>query len=392
MSLETITPKKKMNTTRLSSSILSIAACVFFFVSLPTTSALATTSPFGALASGPLFTDVCATNPYKLDDEQREYCGEHSYPLTSVHQIAYGGTAYVYDVAESPVEVIIPPDSFNALTASEEERAAFSIPGPPSQDWKEYVTWRNNMENLHFPAAPDELISGSNRHEEEEGNIKWSGYRAEQEGDFTPAAAVHFDEPEERRNGCGPEEADFWVGISGASGDGEKLAQDGTEIGPFLENGKGYAWWELITPYTESHENERHEALSLPFYYWNETRGDTLEVEPEHEVYFEVGDGLEDKVGFYMEYESSGYIARMYNGGESLPEEWADYIVESNKYHHLREFTDFNMLGELFKEGSWHGMSEAGSREKYRMVREGTTLAHASGLYGNEFSNYWDHC
>ena len=118
------------------------------FLALSTTTAQAQTT---------ISPDLCA-NPYALNAAQRESCGDHSYPLIGTHPYTYGATAYEYDMPGGTATVVIPPESFDALTSSEQERAAFGIPPEPSQDSLEYARWRESLEHLQFPAPPPELM------------------------------------------------------------------------------------------------------------------------------------------------------------------------------------------------------------------------------------------
>src|SRR5271167_1754540 len=88
--------------------ILALGACAVSCAWTSTTSAQADTNVFGSLSNAPIFSQACG-NPYALTHEQRESCGEHSYPLTQVDSGAYGGTRYRYDLGDdTAVTVIIP--------------------------------------------------------------------------------------------------------------------------------------------------------------------------------------------------------------------------------------------------------------------------------------------
>jgi hypothetical protein len=106
----------------------------------------------------------CAgVDPYTLTPTQLQACGYEVFPLVKVEEIAYGGKAYIYNLPSGRVTVIVPPSSFDPVTASQQELEAFGYPPPPPKGSEAYELWLRIMETSHPAEAPPFMIEGPGR-------------------------------------------------------------------------------------------------------------------------------------------------------------------------------------------------------------------------------------
>ncbi|MGH9105541.1 MAG: G1 family glutamic endopeptidase [Acidimicrobiales bacterium] len=170
-------------------------------------------------------------------------CGIATYPLQRVPELlsAGGGRTYSYDVAGSAVTDLVPPTSFDPLTAPAPERLRYGIPGPPAGAAGR-AGWQRRMAKLHFVDPPPYLVElpAHSASSTPDYSDHWAGYVA-YGGPFRKASST-WEEPSLGHSRCRSTSLTIWTGIGGYASD--SLAQDGTaEDTP--EIAQDQAWWEL---------------------------------------------------------------------------------------------------------------------------------------------------
>ena len=385
---------------RLRQCLVAVAACLLAFIGASPAAAHAQTISAG----------FCEVNAYRLTPQQRGFCGDHSYPLDEVHAVAYGGMAYTYDLPHITATAIIPPESFDAVTASEQERETFHIPTPPPAGTSQYAEWRKDMENVAYPAAPSELVLGpksEDEYTEEDEPLNediWAGWLMEpgQEGGAEPpvrAVEARWEEPGWETPYCNrysawsqESEVSFWAGIDNLdpkarfggpyqSDAYSSLAQDGTNITYIRE--RGLAWWEDFPEYRgemweNGYEEPHYAEVGTPVLAY-------VASYPTYIVYYVTANGH----GWIMT--TSGY------NNEEPPDERADFVAETHEYTEMEHFSSFKEAAEVYLTGaaSWKGVGEFPSSHYYDLtLHRSHTMAYPSYIYEEyrHFNIYWQHC
>lgn len=110
-------------------------------------SSLATTAPancnFGA-------------NSFAYAPSALQSCGYDAWPLTSTTALPGGGEAYAYDEGSGDVvTTIVPPSSFQPLTATAAQLAEYGFPPRPAAGTPTYTDWFKEMSVYKGPAPAE---------------------------------------------------------------------------------------------------------------------------------------------------------------------------------------------------------------------------------------------
>lgn len=183
-------------------------------------------------------------DPYSLSSSAVAECGFTVSPLESATTTANGSTTYVYG-AEGAVETfVVPPQSFDASTATAAQLAEYNIPAqPPSTQPSKLALWNEMVNNLHFATPPTRLISVPVAASTATTSANWSGYIDTAATNAYASADGIYVEPSRMSTSCSSNAALVWSGLGGYHITTD-LAQDGTALNvPSV--GIHQAWWEI---------------------------------------------------------------------------------------------------------------------------------------------------
>lgn len=241
-------------------------------------------------------------NPYGLAETQLQQCGDHVFPLEAVEPLPGGGSAYRYDVEGAQTTYLVPPQSFDAATASSTELEEYGIPTAPASASPEYPLWHKMITRMAaspIPSAyaisipessqgmvPSSASSGAGTANGVESDENWSGYDNYDSQQFYTLATAYYWEPKEHTTLCSPNAAVFWAGLGGVNNK-NRLAQDGTGIKFGLQQHQ--AWSEVLPEQTEI------QAVNPSFF-----------ATPEEEFEAQVEYKSQTKFGMYLYNFSSG--------------------------------------------------------------------------------------
>jgi len=153
-----------------------------------------------------------------------EACGIKTFPRIATLTLADGATSYVYDVAGSTYAYTVPPQGFDAATASDQQLKEFGLPLRPSIA-SQVPAWSQMVGNEHFVTPPPFLatipVQASTAYSQ-----NWAGYIAYGSAGPYSESDVQYNEPSLSPSYCSSNSVVFWAGLGG---DGvSQLAQDGT--------------------------------------------------------------------------------------------------------------------------------------------------------------------
>lgn len=313
-------------------------------------------------------------SPYELTPAQRHECGDSGTPLTRIEPMPGGGTAYVYaNTAEGSVTTFrVPPSTFDAATASNEELKRYGIPVRPSQDSPAYPRWVSMAEDLHIEPPPAEILSVPHR-ASEVSNANWSGYVDDASSQIYGEAYAWFTQPTEHSTACGLPVALTWVGLGGFNSG--QLAQVGTSAG---ESGmhEGEFWWEILPEYQK--------VLPMPTFY-----GEGGYALPGESAYAEVKAYSNYEFYFYVYAKGKAHSFTTKVSQNGYDGSSADFIVERPEGYSFKNF------GEVHFEGYANAKSiESYGHKSIEAVYPSTKdlMARPGSLSGTKFTDYHYNC
>jgi Peptidase A4 family len=199
-------------------------------------------------AAGSMGSCSFNTSPYAQSSATLQSCGYKEIKLASTTPTLDGGTAYEYVLPSGAIsQVIVPPSSFNPLTASDRELTFFGLPARPvATDESALQTWQQEVSRVTFNVPPEALLlSPTNNLSTNSSN--WSGLIATSSSPSTYTATVtQFTQPRNTVSLCNTNMqslGSIWSGLGGESKT-SPLAQDGTYFGS-NNGGNGEFWYEF---------------------------------------------------------------------------------------------------------------------------------------------------
>lgn len=342
--------------------ILSTALFAFIVLITHVTAASAATPTFCGLGK----------SPYELTTAQRHECGDRTTPLTRIEAMQGGGTAYVYvDPAKGEVTTFqVPPSTFDASTASNEELKRYGIPTRPSPDSPAYARWTNMARSLQIEPPPAEIITEPHRASEVSSTI-WSGYYDDASSQIYAEASAWYTQPTVNSTACYDPAVYPWVGVGGVHS--QQLAQVGSSAG---EDGlyEGEFWWEILPEYQK--------VLPMPTFY-----GEGGYALPGEWAYAEVKAYSHYEFAFYVYAKGKGHSFTTKVSQSGYDGSAADFIVERPEGWPLKNF------GEVHFEGLANGKSiESYGHKSVEIVLNGHLLARPGPLSGSKFTDYHYNC
>ncbi len=192
----------------------------------------------------------------------------------SVFVFPDGGKDYTYNIGGVENHLLVPPDGFDPLNATDGELARYCFPPRPDTMSDEYTTWESRMAN--YSGTPEPVIetktipvstrkmtpSVSRAAASNSTSWLWSGYASDLGNSSTTyynQAQMDFTQPSISaitNNACSNL---YWVGFGGFL-DSAKLVQAGTAT-----NGKTdhYAWYEYLSDTGGSVGIQRINSLTI---------------------------------------------------------------------------------------------------------------------------------
>jgi hypothetical protein len=173
----------------------------------------------------------------------------------SVKPVAHRGVKYTFNIAGHAATEIVPPASFNPLTASRSELAEMNLPTRPSPDHG-LGTWLREMasyKGFDTPALcqskPLTRLHGSSPRaispqavDTHTSSYNWAGYI--NYGRTYGKVVAHWTQNSAHTCNCsGPTDESTWVGLGGVNY--PRLIQAGTDM---YSSNTPRAWWEYVGP------------------------------------------------------------------------------------------------------------------------------------------------
>jgi hypothetical protein len=211
-----------------------------------------TSSTFCPLAGSPSYTVATL-----------EACGMDAWPQTSEQALPGGGQETTYDEGSfGTVTVLVPPASFDPLTASSAQLSEYGFPEPPNAGTDEYAEWELAMSVWSgSPAAPALDVSNPASTDDTESSIDWGGWGVTESNGYFTEAAGQYTEPSQDTSRCSSDSSAFWSGIGGWSG--HDLAQTGTGYGQGIDGGHPYAgFWEIVPSASDQGDGSHYIGLT----------------------------------------------------------------------------------------------------------------------------------
>lgn len=170
-------------------------------------------------------------DPYSYTQAAVEACGYKTFPLEASSDLPGGGNSYQYTVEGMQVRYYVPPEGFNALTASNSQLDEYGFPERPSStDTTAYEDWSEKVSSWSgTPAAPS-FLAETQSQSMTSSSSNWSGYMIEEGAGAFSHAEAWYDEPSIYASVCLATDESTWAGIGGST-PGSDLAQDGTAWG-----------------------------------------------------------------------------------------------------------------------------------------------------------------
>lgn len=173
-----------------------------------------------------------------------------------IDELPDGGKVYVYNIDGVENRFPMPPEGFDALTATDEQLRIYGIPPRPNKDnADDYLSWVEVVDGYDFKPTPEINVL---RHQSDSPSSSsqtklksvatdttniWSGYVSKLSTDdsqFYTQAQIDYIEPT-ISSVSGVCKNSYWVGIGGYYS--ESLIQAGTET---EGTGTHYAWYEYL--------------------------------------------------------------------------------------------------------------------------------------------------
>jgi len=206
---------------------------------------LLTSTGLAASASAQSGSVYCSSQPYATQavaPSVLQECGMQQFPLASVSILPDNGASYNYVVDGEPLQFLIPPSTFNPVTAPASELAIYGMQRPSNAT--QLATWNLQKSNLKW-SIPDPYysIAISPSSESFTHSTNWSGY-VSNNGGFSTIDTV-WNQPSNA--GCSNAVAGIWGGIGSGAGAGAQLAQDGfiTSNVSFAGLNDNEGWFEM---------------------------------------------------------------------------------------------------------------------------------------------------
>jgi hypothetical protein len=266
-------------------------------------------------------------DPYTIDSSLWSGCRIQGFPRERATALPDGGHEYVYTVQGLRTTYRIPPASFNALTATDEQLNYYNLP-PRPKDALALSQWSHDMQTVKMAVPPQRLalvprISGGST------SPTWAGWLSTYTGVGNTTynlAEGEWDEMQALSTPCTnpPNTALTWAGIGGTNGS-TQLFQDGTGVNvPGLGQHQG---WSEILP-----EQSGYVAQSIYAH-------------PGYRFYAEVnGSGNYDHFYMYDSYQQISVSYSVYH--PAWDGSTADFIVERAQLNGQPYYTltNFNYL------------------------------------------------
>jgi Peptidase A4 family len=299
-------------------------------------------APAGAAGSGP----SCASSfdPYAADEATLQRCGMTVHPLQSstvadsTHAAVPGAApsetagarVYTYDLEGMTVRTVIPPPSFDPLTASSTQLEDYALPARPPAGSEALPGWEQMMRKLKWITPPTKLVTVPFRAGGHIDSQIWSGLaNVPLAGTLYEEAVAQYLEPNIGPTACTPNSVIYWAGIGGL-GSGT-LAQAGTSnnTAGMLQN---QGWWEILPA----------SAVAVPFY---ATQGGSTFTQAV------VAYQLNNQWAFSLYDQATGATWTSSLEGGPIDASSAEYVVERPRYQNLpgygRGFAALSNFGHM---------------------------------------------
>ncbi len=334
---------------------------------------------------------ICSSieNLYSTRHSVLRDCGYEFIARLGVKALPGGGEAYIYSIDGSKAEVLVPPPSFDPLTASAGRLSEYGI--PTAKEVGSRSRWITIMRAARYSAPPEELIAGGPA-DPAGPEMKcssssiycwpWAGYVATGETNFNYVEASYA-EPYIGSSVCSNVAVGSWVGIGGYNT--SILAQAGTSFGdtaqgqPNLHN----EFQELVINSTGTY---------APVWYGKVTYGDPIYA---NVSYTPTTPGW-GKYSYYVSDGANGNTLDVTASASHYDGSSAEIITEAPGTYNLANFGTVTFTGAVIGSASTsEGTLSSWIPDPNTMTdNNGKTMAHPGPIdeSGEDFTNYDSSC
>jgi Peptidase A4 family len=223
-----------------------VARWAIYITAIALTRAVA--SPAAAVAQPPATLPACTADSAQALREsgpRTAYEGGPATPGAGVRELSDGGKIYSYEVGDQTVEYPVPPESFDARTATDEQLERYNFPPRPS-DPAALAEWDKTFGNDAKPVPPGGCVSDEFAEEEfaseDEVTLNWAGFENPAQGHPSHFGAVtgEYGQPAYHSTSCAEPHEVSWTGLGGDFS--SNLIQDGTG----MTASEYFAWYEIL--------------------------------------------------------------------------------------------------------------------------------------------------
>jgi hypothetical protein len=204
-------------------------------------------------------------SPYRMSAAQVQSCGFTTISETSQNSSIAAGSTYTYSLGNGgTAEFLVPPASFDPLTAPEPELAYYGLPPRPDQsDTIAFDTWTTNYADIQFMTPPSNLVEVPVANSTVPNT--WSGYLASPSSNAT-LAQTQFTQPSNAASLCtgggGFSLGTIWSGLGGPNT--SYVAQDGTFFGTNDSDFPNGQFWFEFYP-TGNYDQNSGGTVTMPY-------------------------------------------------------------------------------------------------------------------------------
>ncbi len=334
---------------------------------------------------------ICSSveNLYSTRHSVLRDCGYSLIARIGVRALPGGGEAYIYSIDGSKAEVLVPPRSFDPLTAPVWRLSEYGI--PTAKEVGSRSRWIKIMRAARYSAPPAQLIAGGPAGPAgpamacSSSSIycwPWAGYVATGENNFNYVQAT-YDEPYIASSVCTNVAVGSWVGIGGYNT--SILAQAGTSFGdtaqgqPNLHN----EFQELVINSTGTY---------APVWYGEVGYGDPIYAN----VSYTPTTSGRGQYRYYVSDTSNGNTLDVTASASHYDGSSAEIITEAPGTYNLANFGSVTFTGAMIGSASTSDATLSSWLPSPNTMTDnkGKTMAYPGSIYGGgeDFTNYDSSC